>query len=247
MFKNIKAPTLTKIILVIICISSLIFLGASALQSYSLKHTIDTRKKELRIYRREGLSNLEKNRLSSEKQLNVLTRYYKEIVQTLSSKPRTRMPKEADPLKFKEELYKAQTKLKQDGSSINFQFPPSLGFAKYEREIPSTSELLIGVKQLDIIQQICGLMVESKVPEVTAIEFEEAKDVMRGSDIAYKELPVRIVLKCNNENLINFLYGLSVSDIPFMISYMNLKTVDERPETKGQLEAILVITAAVFP
>lgn len=226
--------------------SSLIYLGAATLQSYSLKHTIDRRKKELRIYKREGLGKLEKERLGLERQSGVLTRYYKEMVQTLSSKPRTRMPKEADPLKFKEELYKAQTRLKQDGSSINFQFPPSLGFARYEREIPSTSELLIGVKQLDIIQQICGLMIRSKVPEVTAIEFEEAKDVASGGDTAYKELPVRIVLKCRNENLMNFLYGLSVSDIPFMISYINLKTADERPESKVQLEVVLVITAAVF-
>ncbi|KPK40633.1 MAG: hypothetical protein AMJ78_06985 [Omnitrophica WOR_2 bacterium SM23_29] len=247
--KGIGAPALTKLILGIIVIASIFYLLMSGYQTYSYKITLGWKQMSLRSYEKEGITNLENKRTTFEEQLNEISTYYKEIIETLSSKPKSRMPKEGDPLRFKEELYKIQTKLKQDGSPIGFEFPAGLGFAKYEKEIPSASELPIRVKQLEIIQEIGDLMLKAKVPKITDVEFKDIKDITleKSKDILYKEFPLEVSFKCKNENLINFLHGLTISDIPFMIDSINLKTSDDRVETKDELEVQLVILAAIFP
>lgn len=250
MSKEIGAPALTKLILAILFILALIYLGIIGYQAYSLKNSIIQKQRDFKLYKKEGLTSLEMKKAKLEKELQTIENSYEEIAQTLSSKPKSRMPTEVgDPLKFKEELYKVQTKLKQDGSAIGFQFPPGLGFAKYEKEIPSPSDLPIRVKQLEIIQEIGGLMLKSKIPQVTTIEFKDVKDVTAegGKDIVYKEFPLKIAFKCKNDNLINLLYGLSISDIPFMVNAINLKTSEGRPETKGDLTVELEIACAIFP
>lgn len=250
MAKGISAPALTKFILGIIFISSLIYLGIVGYQAYSLKNSILQKQDNLKLYKKEGLNSLERKKVRLEKELQTIENSYKEIAQTLSSKPKSRMPTEVgDPLKFKEELYKVQTKLKQDGSAIGFQFPPGLGFAKYEKEIPTASDLPIRVKQLEIIQEIGALMLKSRVPQITVIEFKDVKDVITEGDkeVVYKGFPLKIAFRCKNDNLINLLYGLSVSDIPFMVESLNLKTSEGKPEAKGDLTVELEISSAIFP
>ncbi len=244
------ARALTIFIIIILLISSLIYLGITGYEAHSLKNSIGLKHKSLMLYRREGLKSLESKKTRLGKQLTATENSYTEISGVLSSKPKSRMPSEAgDPLKFKEELYKAQTKLKGDGSSIDFKFPPDLGFSIYERQIPTPSELPLRVKQLELIQEICGLALKSKIPEITAIQFEDVKDISpEGSGvIVYKKFPLKISFKCENENLINLLYGLSVSDMPFMVDFLNLKASDEKPEERGKLQVELVISSAVFP
>lgn len=249
MVKGIRAPALTKLILGLLVISSIFYLLISWYQTHSYKISLGWKQKNLRLYEKQGLANLESKKATFEKQRDEITNYYKEIVETLSSKPKSRMPEEGDPLKFKEELYKVQTKLTLDGSSIGFEFPSGLGFAKYEKEIPRASELLIRVKQLEIIQEIGDLMVKSKVPKITDIEFKDVKDITleKSKDVIYKEFLLRISFKCKNENLINFLHGLTISDIPFKMDSINLKIAEEKEETKSELEVELAILTAVFP
>lgn len=249
MFKGIRGPALTKLILGLLVMSSIFYLLTSWYQTHSYKISLGWKQRNLRLYEKQGLANLESKKATSEKQRDEITNYYKEIVEVLSSKPKSGMPKEGDPLKFKEELYKVQTKLTQDGSSIGFEFPSGLGFAKYEKEIPGASELLIRVKQLEIIQEIGDLMVKSKVPKITDIEFKDVKDITleKSKDVIYKEFSLKISFKCKNENLINFLYGLTISNIPFRIDSINLKTAEGEKETKDELEVELAILAAAFP
>lgn len=249
MVKGIRTPALTKLILGLLIISSFFYLLISWYQTHSYKISLGWKQSSLRLYKKQGLANLESKKATFEKRRDEIANYYKEIVEALSSKPKSGMPKEGDPLKFKEELYKVQTKLKQDGSSIGFEFPSGLGFAKYEKEIPSASELPIRVKQLEIIQEIGDLMVKSKVPKITDIEFKDVKDITleKSKDVIYKEFSLVISFKCKNENLINFLHGLTISDIPFKIDSINLKTAGEKKETEGELEVELAILAAVFP
>lgn len=249
MIKGVRAPALTKLILSMLVISSALFLLLSWYQTHSYKISLGWKQKNLELYQKQGLANLESKKATLEKQRDEITDYYKEIVETLSSKPKSKMPKEGDPLKFKEELYKVQTKLTLDGSSIGFEFPSGLGFAKYEKEIPSASELPIRIKELEIIQEIGDLMVKSKVPKITDIEFKEAKDITleKSKDLIYKEFSLKISFKCKNENFINFLHGLTILDIPLKIDSINLKTAEEAKETRGELEVELAVSAAVFP
>lgn len=250
MSKKIAKPALTKILLGAVVVLSAAYLSVTGYKTYSLKKSIGQKENDLMAYKREGLPGLERKKRDLEKRLRAIENSYNEIVEKLSSGAKARMPKEAgDALKFKEELFKVQTKLKERGSAIGFQFPAGLGFAKYEKEIPTGSDLLIRVKQLDIIAEIGDIMLSSKVPQITAIEFKDVKDVTVEGDkeAVYKEFPLKISFKCQNENLMNFLYGLSVSDIPFSINSLNLKAADVRSKAKGELTVEFTIVAAIFP
>ncbi len=169
----------------------------------------------------------------------------------LFSKPASRMTKEVgDPLKFKEELYKVQNKIKEAGAAINFQLPFWLGFDKYEHDIPNPADLPFRVKQLDIINEIGNLALVSKVPEILTIEFLEVKRIMadNNKEILYMEFPVKIVLKCSNESLINFMQKLSVADMPFRFDSFKIKVSgEEGAAAAGALTGELVIVAAVLP
>ncbi len=255
MAKGLGSPELIKTVLGILIAASILYAGIMGYQEYSCKNSIGQNQTKLTRYRKVGLASLKRKKAGLEKELSESANHYKEITRYLSSKPKAKMSKEAaDPLKFKEELYKVQTKLKEDGSAIGFEFPAGLGFAKYEKEIPTVAELPSRVKQLEIIQEIGILMLKSKVPKITDIEFEDVKDVIaEGSeDTVYKKFPLAISFNCENENLINFLHGLSISDIAFMIDSINLKTsLEKKPaaetdEDKGKLTVEMVISAAIF-
>ena len=240
----------TKVILSVVILLSLVFLGIVVYERTSLRAAIEQKKQELKSYKNEGLGYLSGEKFKLEKQLKYLQSADTDLSGLLFSKPVSKMAKEAgDPLKFKEELYKVQNKLKEEGSSINFQFPFWLGFDRYEHDIPSSADIPSRVKQLDIVKEIGNIALASKVPEISGIEFLEVKRILGddNKEILYLEFPVKVVLKCKNDNLVNFLYKLSVSDIPFRIESFKIKVSEEEGEAQGDLTAEIVIVAAILP
>lgn len=245
---------LIKIVLAALFVSSVIYLIAVVYQVSSLEKSVASKQKELETYQKDGLGKLNREKIKLERQLKVAEGSYDEITGLFTLKPKSRMPKEqGDPLKFKEELYKVQNKLKEDGKSINFEFPFWLGFDKYEHDIPTAADLPVRVKQLDIIREVGGLMVKNSIPFVSAVEFGDIKNISAepGKDIIYREMPVKVGLTCENGSLMNFLYALSVSDVPFKVDYIKLKVAEgqrHEHETKQDLLSVeLIVTAAVFP
>ena len=227
----------TKILLGVIILISFLFLGIAVYEKLKIEAAVVQKQQQLKVYKNQGLGLLTSEKNSLERQLNSLKEADKDISGILFSKPASRMAKEVgDPLKFKEELYKAQNKLKEDGASMNFQFPFRLGFDRYEHDIPSPADLPLRVKQLDIIKEIGNIALASKVPEIQTIEFLEVKKVTAETGL-YMEFPVRVVLKCKNENLVNFMQELSVAEIPST----------EETAAVGDLTAELLIVAAVLP
>ncbi len=245
--KGMSESLTTKISLGVVVLISFLFMGIIVYERMRIENSVEQKQQQLKVYKNQGLGllNSEKNRL--EKQLNSLHEADKDISATLFSKPSSRMTKEVgDPLKFKEELYKVQNKIKEDGASISFQFPFWLGFDKYEHDIPNPADLPFRVKQLDIIKEIGDIALASKVPEIATVEFLEVKKVSAESGL-YMEFPVRVVLKCKNDNLINFIQRLSVGEIPFRVDSFKIKVSNEEVEAAGELTAELVIVAAVLP
>lgn len=243
---------MTKIVLGIIILASFLFLGIVSYQKAKISIAVGQKQAELEAYKDEGLGRLsvEKNRL--ERELSSLQEAAKNITGALFSKPGSRMSMEVgDPLKFKEELYKVQNKTKEDGASINFQFPFWLGFDKYEHDIPNAADLPYRIKQLEIIKTIGNMALTSNVSEISAIEFVEIKRILAegGKDLLYMEFPVKVILKCRNEDLIHFLHKLSVADTPFKLDSFKIKVKvsTEAGEPTGGLTAELAISAAVLP
>ncbi|MDD4878869.1 MAG: Amuc_1100 family pilus-like protein [Candidatus Omnitrophica bacterium] len=239
----------TKVSLGAVILVSFLFLGVTVYDRWRIERAVVQKQQELEVYKNQGLGFLssEKNRL--DRQLKSMQEADKEISGMLFSKPSSRMVKEAgDPLKFKEELYKVQNKIKEEGASISFQFPFWLGFDRYEHDIPNPTDLPFRVKQLDIIKEIGNLVLASKAPEISTIEFLEIKKITADNkEILYMEFPVKVILKCNNENLVNFMYKLSVADMPFRVDSFKIKVSLDEAAPDGELTAEMVIVAAVLP
>jgi len=248
--KNMSDSLMTKIVLSIVVLFSMFFLGIGVSERVNIEKDIAQKQQDLKIYKDEGLGRLNGEKVRLEKQLKLFQDVYKGMVGKLFSKPDSKMTQEInDPLKFKEELHKVQNKVKEEGATLNYQFPFWLGFDKYEHDIPNTADLPYRVKQLDIIRQINDILLKSKIPEVTTIEFLEVKKISSesGKEILYMEFPVKIVFKCRNENLVNFLYMLSVSDTPFRVDSLRTKSVEEEGDARGELTSEIVIIAAILP
>lgn len=250
MAKGLQTHVTIKVVLGAIFVVSLAIVILAAYDRVSLRRAISEKMNELKVYRDQGLDVLNRERLNLEKQLKSLKDVNDRINKALFSSPKARMPKEAgDALKFKEELYKVQNKIKEEGGSIDFKFPFWLGFEKYEHNIPTPSELPVRVKQLDIIREIADLMLQSKVPELSSVEFLESKNVMYegGKEPVYREFPVRISFRCKNDSLIGFMYKLYVSEIPFKIDMLKIVVSSEETAEKGDLKVELIAAAAIQP
>ncbi len=247
--KNIGTPLLTKLVLAVFFVAALLFLIFSSLYISTLKKAAAVKQGELDVYKNEGIGSLSRQRVSLEKQQKAIESSYNEIITALSSDPKSKMLKDpGDSLKFKEELHKIQNKLREDGASINFQFPFWLGFDRYEHDIPTAMDLPIRVKQLDIVKELSNLMLKASVPEITLIEFGPVRDIFAEGDKTplYKEFIVKTAFKCKNENLIKYLHYLSISDIPFKADSIKVKVSGEEGETKGDLTVELTIMGAIF-
>lgn len=246
--KNIKPHVMTKLVLGLVFLASLgvaIFVGYDRA---SLKQSIQDKTGELDNYKDQGLAVLNRERLRLEKHLGSLKDVNDQMNNGLFSKPKSKMPKETgDALKFKEELFRVQNKIKEEGIPIDFQFPFWLGFERYEHDIPTSADLPVRAKQLEIIKEMMDLMLQAKVPEVSSIEFLESRSVVYegGKDPLFREFPIRISFKCKNDNLINLLHRIYVSEIPFRVDMLKIKVLNEDTGEKGELKIEAVIVAAI--
>jgi Tfp pilus assembly protein PilO len=241
---------LTKLILAILFVLTFAYLIIVISQVSFLEKSVERKQKELKAYQKEGLAGLNREKVRLERQLKAIESSYEEMTGLVAPKPKSRMPKDpGDPLKFKEELYKVQNKLKEDGKSLNFEFPFWLGFDKYEHDIPTAADLPMRVKQLDIIKEVGTLMLNNKISTITAVEFGDIRNISAEGEkeIVYKEFPLKIGFVCANADLMNFLHALTISEIAFKVDYMKLKASEAKAGGKGDLSVELIITAAVFP
>lgn len=250
MVKGTGTAGLTKLILAILFVLSFAYLIVAVYQAFSLEKSVERKQRELETYQKDGLSKLIRERARLERQLKAVESSYDEIAGLAAPKPKSRMPKDpGDPLKFKEELYRVQNKLREDGKTLNFEFPFWLGFDKYEHDIPTAADLPLRVKQLDIIKEVGALMLNNNISAIAAAEFGDVKNISAegAKDIVYKEFPLNIGFICTNENLINFLHTLTLSDIAFKVGYIKLKAAEAKAVRKDNLSVELIITTAVFP
>jgi len=250
MAKATGSAGLIKLTLAALFLLSFAYLIAVVFHVAYLERSVGSKQKELEAYQKDGLAKLNREKVRLEKQFKAIESSYDEITGLVAPNPKSRMPKDpGDPLKFKEELYKVQNKLKEDGKSINFEFPFWLGFDKYEHDIPTAADLPIRVKQLDIIKEAGTLMLNSGISAITVVEFGDVRNIsVEGvKDIVYKEFPMKIGFVCANEDLMDLLHTLTISDIAFKVDYMKLKSAEAKAEKKGGLLVELTITAAIFP
>lgn len=151
------------------------FLSVINLQkSFSLNRELNIKIKSLEHFTKgmpfipssEMVENLAKEKKSLEKMDN-------EFISAFS-KPYLGLKLEADPLKFKEDLFQTQNSIRQLALKAGFGLPDSLGFSKYETEIPTNIDVPVLKKQLIIVEELIKIMINSKVSSLKSIEIQKS-------------------------------------------------------------------------
>ena len=163
--------------------------------------------------------------------------------------PATRLPKDVkEPLKFKEEIFKTQDRIKEKAALVGLKIAKeaqALGFEEYERKIPIEEEVVNLTKELQIIEELIILMLNSGVDILERVEFLDCTDkvVGEGEPFSYRIFPVKLKIALSIKDLAKFLYNISESDYIFLVNALNIDTLDEK---ESQLQVELDISVVVF-
>lgn len=173
---------------------------------------------------------------------------YKQMMKELNT-PFARIPEGVKgPLKFKEEIFNVQDKLRQKADSTGLileREAQSLGFQEYEKEIPTKEEIPKLTKKLHIAEELVELIFASKIDFLENIEFLECRDnILDGEDaLSYRVIPVKLEIISSLRNLARFLYFLSESKFIFVVNDININSSTDK---KDKIRADLDISTIVF-
>jgi len=175
--------------------------------------------------------------------------YINKVMLSELDTPATRLPKEVkEPLKFKEEIFKTQDRIKKKAASAGLKIAKeaqALGFEEYEKKIPVKEEVVNLTYQLRAIEELVTLMFNSGVDILENVEFSDSIDKVVGDEkpFSYRIFPIRLKIALSIKDLAKFLYNISESDYIFLVNTLNIDTLNEK---ESQLQAELGISVVVF-
>ncbi len=168
-----------------------------------------------------------------------------------------------EPLKFKEKLFKLQSKIlkeAEDGGLTIKEGALYLGFDRYETEIPSSNDISDLIVELQAVEELASLMVQSQIlslermkilePQDKALPLKELgrsipvdKSLSKEKQAFVRIFPIQVSLEANFENFINFLNLCAKSDFIFVLSDMHI--YQSEPEKKT-VKADILLNLVVF-
>jgi hypothetical protein len=152
------------------------------------------------------------------------------------------LEEELDPLKFKENLIRAQKRFREDAGGL--VLPESLGFAKYETELCEPSDIPRLIWRLKVLKEVIDTAVDSKIESLDKIEFADAED-----GDSYFSIPLSFSMNCTAKELVNFLYRLRVSTFNFTVEHLNIEKIQEavsEEAVRAKLKTDLSVKAIAF-
>jgi len=175
---------------------------------------------------------------------------------------KNRAVKKLDPLRFKERLIQTQKKLRAQALKNNLIIGGTLGFSRYETELPSQDQIPELYNRLEILEELLTIFTHTGIESLERIEFENIpksgpddkkkaasrKKRRSGPGTPYEEqkpefysqIPIYVVINCTTAQAIDILYQMRVSPCLFEVKEMDLlgKEVKEGPR-EGIAEKIL--------
>ena len=248
--KNLVTFIIIGVLFLGVVVSSVVFM-----LSLKRKNTVENKIKS-ELFFLQGFKMAKENAPTSEwvdylnKKSQMLQETFDSIMVKLD-KPPTRMPESVkESLKFKEEIFETQKKLRDKAYAKQLELREgaiSLGFKEYEKKIPQEEEVPNLTKQIDIIQELIHLMCISKVETVEKIEFYDYKDYTLESEnkdkITLRVFFVKLELVASVKNLAEFFYWLSKSDFIFIVEELNVNSLTD---LKTKVKSDFLVSSVVF-
>lgn len=208
---------------------------------------------------------------SLSKEKNILENIYREFSKTFSSIPFESSP-DTDPLKFKEDLIQAQNRIRGLALTSNFALPASLGFSKFDSDIPKTSEIPALKIELKIVEELIRLMLDSGVAKLDSIDISASPEnrnekktkeepasnqQKKGKDsnsaksddelkVTFNSFPVKLELRGSTESLVKFMYKLRISKFIFVVKDLRIDSAEPAAETDNMIKVFMELSANIF-
>jgi len=162
----------------------------------------------------------------------------------------------SDSLQFKERLIQTQKKLSEEAKAHNLSLPKSLGFTKYETELPRPFEIPALLGQLKVLEELIHTMALSGIDSLYEIYFIEEKDKeldaqsrkekverkpqpdLKEEPPIYYDVPVSFKIGCTSAELMDFLYKLRLSPFVFVIDDLDVESIQENLKASFSVRAI---------
>lgn len=220
------------IILICVFLISAIMLILSARERISINNKIKKAVATIKERSKSGEDPVLKRLADLLSQKLTLQEKYKKLKHALDSRPQRALPEDIpDPLKFKEQLYQTQQRLKNLANNSQVTLPQDLGFSQFETKIPAAGQLPILIKQLDIVDEVIKFLIKTQIKNIVSVELAEPADRLVGKTdgAVYKELPIKVTVECPTENLVKFLYELRSSEFIFIVKSLKIDTTAQQP------------------
>jgi Tfp pilus assembly protein PilO len=177
-----------------------------------------------------------------------VSEYYKSF-HTLFVSSWNKMPNSTpEPLKFKEKLFKSQSKIikKAKGRGLVIEEAALyLGFDRYETEIPLADDIPDLMVELQAIEELTLLMMQSKVQSLERVRILEPQNETLNSEKHpfVRIFPIRVSIEAGFENFAKFLSLCGKSDFIFVFSDMHIYQGELEKKT---IKADILLNLIVF-
>ena len=186
------------------------------------------------------------------KKNEALDETYSDLMKKIDN-PAVKMPAEVmESLKFKERIFEVQKNLRKEASAKKLEFKDEaalLGFEEYETKIPRDEEVPNLTKQLEIVEELISLMLESEIETIENIKLLKLNDKIikeKTDELKYRVFPVRLEITSGVKNLAGFLFRLSESDFIFMTEELKIDSMPDLPDSKERVKGNFVVSTIIF-
>ena len=237
------------LILAIFILVSLFYLGRTVKISASLSSSRNKKLKLINYFCQKkpfppSETLLEYYRDKKEK----ISEYYKSFYALFVS-DWNKMPSSVlEPLKFKEKLFKVQSKITKKARAGKLTIGEGalyLGFDRYESEIPQASDIPDLTAELQAVEELISLMMQAQIISLERIRILEPQDkILYGEKEPFVRIfPIQMTLEANSEDFIEFVSLYSKSDFIFVLSDMHIYRSESEKKT---LKADIVLNLVIF-
>lgn len=252
------------LILAIFVLVSLFYLGRTVKESASLSSSRNKKLKLINYFCQKkpfppSETLLEYYRNKKEKN----SEYYKSF-HTLFVSDWNKMPRSVlEPLKFKEKLFKLQSKITKKARARKLTIGDGalyFGFDKYESEIPQASDIPDLMVELQAVEELTSLMMQSHITSLERVRILEPQDKTLpleelGRSIPVDKIlssekqpfvrifPIQISFEANSKDFIKFLSLCAKNDFIFVLSDMHIYRFESEKKT---LRADILLNLVIF-
>lgn len=177
-----------------------------------------------------------------------ISEHYKSFY-TLLVSPWNKMPRSvSEPLKFKEKLFKSQSKIIKKAKGKGLVIGEGglyLGFDRYETEIPQSNDIPDLMVELQAMEELTSLMMQSQILTLERVRILEPqnKTLSNEKQPFVRIFPIQLGLEANFESFITFLNLCGKSDFIFVLSDMRIYRSQSESKT---IKADILVSLVIF-